>query len=58
MKQTVEKTEAVKAPILETAAQPLEKVAQNTSKAEKTRVHSATETKLFNRFLEANGDCV
>ena len=55
MKQTVNKAEPVKTPSDEVAAKT--KV-QRANKTETRRLLKLKETNLFNRFLEANCDCV
>ena len=55
MKQTVNKAEPVKTPSDEVAAKT--KV-QRANKTETRRLLKLKETSLFNRFLEANCDCV
>ena len=55
MKKAVNKAEPVKTPSDEVAAKT--KV-QQTNKTETSRLLKLKETNLFNRFLEANCDCV
>ena len=55
MKQAVNKTEPVKTSSDEITTKP--KV-QQTNKTEKSRLLKLKEANLFNRFLEANCDCV
>ncbi|MFT7228217.1 MAG: hypothetical protein ACI8PW_000802 [Methylophilaceae bacterium] len=55
MKQTVKKAEPVKTSSDDVAGKTK---LQQTNKTESSRLLKLKETDLFNRFLEANSDCV